>query len=169
MAIGATLDRVDHQDAKRPLSVREAQFVGMYQMTGCNGAEAMRRLGYGGTQPDVAASKYMARPWVQKAISDALRERSAKVDISIDRIAAEYAQMAFAAHEGPLTASHKLGALDALGKFKGMFKPDQATVIPITFNFIGGPPLSDAPQVIDHAAKPVDSAAILGPDKAIPR
>lgn len=130
------------------LSPRERQFIGQMCLNGFNQTQACKSLGYGGARPDVEASRIMKRPAIRAEIEKRQLAMESKVEITVDRIAAAYAKLAFAQHDGPLTASNVIQALDALGKYKGMFKPDQVTVVPVTFQFIGGPdlPVDVTPQ-----------------------
>ena len=52
-----------------------------------------------------------------------------------------------------------LAALDSLGKYQGMFKPDQAVVIPVTFQFLNGPSpdTGTVATVLDVSPKPLAS------------
>jgi hypothetical protein len=168
----AVLERVEGDPkADEPLTYRESLFVASYALHGGNGTETMRRLGFGGANPDVAAAKYMARPRVQRAIQERIRAAEKAQEVTIARIEAEYAKLAFASHEGPLLASHKLGALDSLAKSKGMFKPEQATVVPVTFQFIGGPPLAvdDGSQPAMVIDAPPPAARLDSVDKPMPK
>lgn len=130
------------------MSVKEGQFIGQCCLNGFKATEACRTLGFGGKHPDKAAHRFMLRPAVKAEFEKRAKSMAEKVEITVDRIAAEYAKLAFAQHDGPLTAGNKVAALDALGKYKGMFKPEQVTVIPVTFQFIGGPdlPVDCTPQ-----------------------
>lgn len=135
------------------LNPRERQFIGQMCLNGFRATDACRSLAFGGKRPEVEASRLMGRPAIKAEIEKRQKALESKVEITIDRIAAEYAKLAFAAFDGPLTASNKVTALDALGKWRGMFKPDQAVVIPVTFQFLNGPS-PDAGTVVDAAPQP---------------
>lgn len=135
------------------MSVKEREFIGACCLNGFNATEACRTAGIGGKHPEKAASRFMARPHVRAEFEKRAKARETKHEITIDRIAQRYAELAFAQHDGPLTASNVIQALDALGKHKGMFKPDQVTVVPVTFQFIGGPDLA-----LDCTPKPSTEA-----------
>src|ERR1017187_7202448 len=128
--------KVEADDA---LTYREHLFVGSYVLNGRNATEALRRIGFGGKNPDVSAARYMARPRVQKAIQDRLKVAEKTQEVTVERLEARYAEFAFASVKGPVTATHALSALDKLGSHLGMFRPDTVTMVPVTFRFIGGP------------------------------
>lgn len=135
------------------MTVKEGQFIGQCCLNGFKATEACRQLGFGGKHPDKAAHRFMARTHVRAEFEKRANALTDKVEITVERIAAAYAKLAFAQHDGPLTASNVIQALDALGKHKGMFKPDQVTVVPVTFQFIGGPDLA-----LDVTPKPSTEA-----------
>jgi len=141
MSVGTMRDVDREPGVGDALTYREQLFVGSYVLSGCNATEAMRRIGFGGKNPDVSAARYMARPRVQRAIQDRIRASQQAQEVTVERLKARYAEFAFAAYEGTVTPSHCLAALDSLGKHLGMFKPEQVTMAPVTFQFIGGPPL----------------------------
>lgn len=149
---------------KDGLSPRERQFIGAMCLNGFRQTEACKTLGYGGNRPEVEASRLMRRPAIKAEIERRQLAMETKAEVTIERIVAQYAKLAFAQHDGPLTASHVLTALEALGRHKGAFKQDQATVIPITFQFIGGPPLAGDVLTVEQASQPAPAtdAPLLG-------
>lgn len=138
----ASAEVLDSPEAQEPLGYREALFVQAYMNNACNGTEAMRKLGYGGKNPDVASVNYLKRPRVQKAVKMALDELRKAEEPTVERVRTEYAKLAFAKYEGQLLAGHKLQALKDLGNHLGMFKPENAVTVPVQINILGGPDLA---------------------------
>lgn len=145
-------------DPDKPLTRRERLFVAEY-MKDLQAGSALARTGRGGSNPDKRAHEILKRANVAKAVDAAVKQREEAAAVTVERLEKAYSEFAFARHVGPILPAHRLAALDSLAKYKGMFKPETQTVIPVVFQFLGAPSLPTdaalAGQVID--AKPVES------------
>lgn len=74
---------------------RQRRFVEEY-LVDLNGAQAARRAGYGTKRPDKAAYRLLRRPDVAAAVAAGQRKKSEELEISAERVLAEYAKIAFA-------------------------------------------------------------------------
>lgn len=100
--------------AKLPkLELREKRFVREYLVDFC-GAAAMRRAGFKGTRPEIAASKMLARPAVKAALAERQDQIAARLEVTIERVLKEQAAIAFSDprklfnEDGSLKAVHEL-------------------------------------------------------------
>jgi hypothetical protein len=150
------------------MTIRERQFVGQMYLNGFNPVAACKTLNLGGKRPDTAASTLMARPAVREAVAERQMRIEKRTEGTVAELVAELAAMALSKFDGPLTASHKLEAIKTLGNHRGMFKPDQTVVIPVTFQFLNGPPL-DSGAVLEASPQPLagpstgtDAVPVLG-------
>lgn len=120
---------------KRKLSAKEALFVGEY-LVDLNASGACLRAGYKTGHPDVRASRIMARPHVQAAISEAMAERSKRTEITADWVMRNLKKVAKRCmqdvpvldHEGKPIGEYRFdssganGSLKLIGTHLGMFK-----------------------------------------------
>lgn len=95
------------------LEMREKRFVREYLVDFC-GAAAMRRAGFKGKRPEIAASKMMMRPSVKAALVERQDQIAARLEVTIERVLKEQAAIAFADprrlfnEDGSLKAIHEL-------------------------------------------------------------
>jgi phage terminase small subunit len=100
---------------------------------GATKRNAAIQAGYAASDASSRGSKLAAREEIRQRIAELSGEVQAavceKLAISTERIAAEYAKIAFAECDlKQVTAKEKKGALDSLAKTLGMFKADKLEV-----------------------------------------
>ena len=77
------------------MNPRRRQFVREY-LVDLNGKAAAERAGYRPSNAKVTAHRLMRVPAVKEAIDQALAERARRIEVSADRVIAEFARIAFA-------------------------------------------------------------------------
>jgi phage terminase small subunit len=71
--------------ATRRHRIRLRRFVGEY-LFDLNGTAAIKRMGFKGKRPDVAASKLMSHPLFPQMLEEAIEERAKRVDVDQDYV-----------------------------------------------------------------------------------
>ncbi len=95
------------------LRARERLFVREY-MRDFNGSEAIKRIGFTGQRPDVAASKMLARPAVRSELESRQAQIAARLEITVERVLKEQAAIAFSdprrmfREDGSMKSVHEL-------------------------------------------------------------
>lgn len=82
------------EDFHRPLSKREQRFVEEY-LVDLNASAAIRRCGYNGKNASSASWVLLARPWVARAVAEAIEARSERTEITQDKVLRELAIIGF--------------------------------------------------------------------------
>ena len=137
-------------DPDKPLTRRERIFVSEYAKD-MNGTGAVQRCGWKGKNPNRRAHELMQRNNVAKAIEAVVSERDRANEVTVERLVKAYCEFAFAQHVGPILPSHRLQALEALGKHKRMFQPEAQVTVPVQFVFVGAPGSSEMAEPIQSA------------------
>jgi phage terminase small subunit len=93
-------------------------------VTDLNGEQAAIRAGYSPKTARFQASDLLTRPNVQEKLAELQAYRAKALEVTAERILAEWAKIAFTEPivKGLLKHEHKLHALDSAAKHLGMFK-----------------------------------------------
>jgi hypothetical protein len=103
----------------RGLTERQRRFVDEYILDG-NATQAAIRAGFKRNSASVQASRLIGNVKVALAIRQRRAAIAKRMEVSAERVIAEYAKIAF--DDGaPVRKEDKLGALNALGKHLGLF------------------------------------------------
>jgi len=139
------------------LSPRHQRFVEEYPKD-LNATQAYIRAGYSPRGAGPSALALLRNPNIAAAINTALSERAERTGVSVDRVVAELAAMAFV-HVGVIPRD-KLRALELLGRHLGMFRPEVMIDNSVTVEgdvYWRRDPASDL-SIIDHEPAPEGSA-----------
>jgi phage terminase small subunit len=79
---------------KRPILIRQQRFVDEYIIS-FNATDAARRAGYSYHSAPTLAAQNLAKPNIQRAITEAIKARIARTHITQDRVVIEIAKLAF--------------------------------------------------------------------------
>lgn len=110
--------------ADRPLTPHQALFVSEY-LIDLNATQAAIRCGYSAKHADVTGPRLLGNVRIGAAIAAGQAERAKRVEITAERVLAEFGKIAFAGvgdYDGQLKLADKLHALDSVAKHLGMFK-----------------------------------------------
>lgn len=106
------------------LTVKQERFVEEY-LVDLNATQAAIRAGYSSKTAEQMGYQLLQKTSVQKALQEAIEERSKRTGITQEKVIEEIGKIAFAeAHDysdTDLKYSNKLKALELLGKHLGMF------------------------------------------------
>jgi hypothetical protein len=136
--------------ATRRHRIRLRRFAGEY-LFDLNGTAAIKRMGFKGKRPDVAASRLMTHPQFAQMLEEAIEERAKRVDVDHDyvlKLLIEQAERARGRHvQGGsaivIKAAHLLGSHLGMWKTKHLHGgPNGEPLMPPQFNVTfedGGP------------------------------
>lgn len=82
------------KDGLAPLTARQQRFVDEY-LTDLNATQAAIRAGYSAKTATVIASENLCKPNIAAAIQSAREKTAAKLEVTRERVLAEYAKLAF--------------------------------------------------------------------------
>jgi len=83
-----------NEEKEKHLTPKQAMFVQEY-LVDLNGTQAAIRAGYSEDTAKQIATENLAKPYLKKAIDEAIEARSARTKITQDRVLQEYARIAF--------------------------------------------------------------------------
>ena len=119
------------------LTVKQERFVEEY-LVDLNATQAAIRAGYSSKTAEQMGYQLLQKTSVQKALQEAIEERSKRTGITQEKVIEEIGKIAFAeAHDysdTDLKYSNKLKALELLGKHLGMGKAERAGRRTTTFS-----------------------------------
>jgi phage terminase small subunit len=109
---------------QKKLTERQKRFVQEYVID-CNATQAAIRAGFSKKNPDDIGAQLLSKTHIKEAVDEKLAAKAKQLDLSVDRILAEYMRYAFVDHPKSLVTdftSDRLKALEKLGNHLGMWK-----------------------------------------------